>query len=201
VSAIVLGLLVCCTSAVANAQAVVGGIDQTSVAATNASTLPKILQGVGFEQPIGSQIPLNATFIDETGKTVPLCTYFGKVPVVLILAYYRCPMLCSQVMSGATTALKKVGFQIGGQFNVLTVSFDPTDKPDAAATTKQIYIEQYGDPKAVAGWHFLTGKEQQIQELTEAVGFHYNYDPKTGMFAHAAGLVVLTPCGEAAQYF
>ena len=200
VSAIVLGFAASCASTVANAQSVGGG-DETVGTPSNASTLPKILRGVGFDQRIGSQIPLDATFTDETGKAVPLRTYFGNVPVVLILAYYRCPMLCSQVMSGATAAFKKVGFRIGDQFNVLTVSFDPTDTPDAAATTKQIYMEQYGDPKAVAGWHFLTGKEQQIKELTDAVGFHYNYDPKTGMFAHAAGLVVITPDGKAAQYF
>ena len=104
-------------------------------------------------------------------------------------------------MSGATAAFKKVGFQIGDQFNVLTVEFDPRDTPDVAAKSKQTYMEQYGDPKAVDGWHFLTGKEPQIKELTDAVGFHYNYDPKTGMFAHAAGLVVLTPDGKSAQYF
>jgi len=200
VYAIVLALMGICASTVANAQAV-GGIDQTTAIPNNASPLPKVLEGVGYLQRIGSQIPLDATFTDETGKTVPLRTYFGKVPVVLILAYYRCPMLCSQVMSGATAAFKQVGFQIGDQFNVLTVSFDPRDTPDVAAKTKQTYMQQYGDPKAVAGWHFLTGKEPQIKELTDAVGFHYNYDPKTGMFAHAAGILVLTPDGKAAQYF
>jgi protein SCO1 len=143
----------------------------------------------------------DATFTDETGKTVPLRTYFGKLPVVLILAYYQCPKLCPQVMSGATAAFKNVGFEVGDQFRVLTVSFDPRDTPEVAARTKQIYMKQYGDPKAVAGWHFLTGKEPEIKELTDAVGFHYNFDPKTGMFAHAAGLLVLTPDGKAAQYF
>lgn len=200
ISAIVLALMGICGSTAADAQAV-GGIDQTATIPNNASPLPKVLEGVGYQQRIGSQIPLDATFTDETGKTVPLHTYFGKVPVVLILAYYRCPMLCSQVMSGATAAFKKVGFQIGEQFNVLTVSFDPRDTPDVAAKSKQTYMQQYGDPKAVAGWHFLTGKEPQIKELTDAVGFHYNYDPKTGTFAHAAGLLVLTPDGKAAQYF
>jgi protein SCO1/2 len=200
VFATVLALMIICTSTIANAQAV-GEIDQTASIPNNASPLPKVLEGVGYQQRIGSQIPLDATFTDETGKTVPLRTYFGKVPVVLILAYYRCPMLCSQVMSGATAAFKQVGFQIGDQFNVLTVSFDPRDTPDVAAKTKQTYMQQYGDPKAVAGWHFLTGKEPQIKELTDAVGFHYNYDPKTGMFAHAAGILVLTPDGKAAQYF
>ena len=200
VFATVLALMIICTSTIANAQAV-GEIDQTASIPNNASPLPKVLEGVGYQQRIGSQIPLDATFADETGKTVPLSAYFGKLPVVLVLAYYSCPMLCSQVMSGTTAALKKVGFQIGDQFNVLTVSFDPRDTPDVAAKTKQTYMTQYGDPKAASGWHFLTGKEPQIKELTDAVGFHYNYDPKTGMFAHAAGILVLTPDGKAAQYF
>jgi len=197
---IALGLLLCSVPNICNAQAA-GAASQTAGAPNSAAALPKILQGVGFAQRIGSQIPLDATFTDENGKPVSLGSYFGQVPVVLILAYYNCPMLCSQVMSGATAAFKKVGFQIGTQFKVLTVSFDPRDTPAAAATTKQIYMKQYGDPKAVAGWHFLTGKEPQIKELTDAVGFHYNYDPKTGTFAHAAGLVTLTPQGKLSQYF
>jgi protein SCO1 len=194
------GLLGGGATEVAKAQSV-GGMGPNAGIPSNSSTLPNILKGVGFEQRIGTQIPLNATFTDETGKTVQLSNYFGKVPVVLIMAYYRCPVLCSEVMSGATKALKKVGFEIGDQFKVLTVSFDPTDTPAIATATKQIYMKQWGDPKAVAGWHFLTGKEPQIKELTDAVGFHYNYDPKTNLFAHAAGLVVLTPEGKVSKYF
>ena len=200
ISTMMLGLLCVCAPTAANAQGV-GGIDETAGTSTNSSTVPNILQGVGFEQRIGSQIPLDAAFTDETGKSVLLRDYFGKTPVVLIMAYYKCPMLCGQVMSGATAALKKAGLQIGNQFQVLTVSFDPRDTPALAASTKQTYMKQYGDPKAVAGWHFLTGKEAQIKELTDAIGFHYNYDPKTGLFAHAAGLVVLTPEGKVGEYF
>jgi protein SCO1/2 len=176
-------------------------VNGTPTDATSSTTLPKILQGVGFEQHIGSEIPLDDTFTDESGRSAPLGSYFGKLPVVLILAYYRCPMLCSEVMSGATAALKRTGFRIGRDFDLLTVSFDPRDTPDVAAKTKQIYMKQYHDPNAVEGWHFLTGNQQQIKELTDAVGFHYNYDPKTGQFAHVAGLVVLTPAGKLAQYF
>ena len=200
VFAMMLGWLCACAPTVANAQGI-AGIDDTPSTSGNSATVPNILQGVGFEQRIGSQVPLDATFTDETGKTAPLRAYFGKVPVVLIMAYYRCPVLCSQVMSGATAALKKAGFEIGDQFKVLTVSFDPTDTPAAAATTKETYMQQYGDPKAIAGWHFLTGQEAQIKELTDAIGFHYNYDPKTHLFAHAAGLVVLTPEGKVSKYF
>lgn len=200
VCATLLGLLSVCAPIPANAQGL-GGVEEPVGIPSNASTLPAILHGVGFQQRIGSQIPLDDTFTDETGKTVSLRSYFGNVPVVLILAYYQCPVLCSQVMSGATSAFKNVGFQIGDQFKVLTVSFDPRDTPEVAAKTKQTYMTQYGDPEAVSGWNFLTGKEQQIKDLTNAVGFNYNYDPKTGTFAHTAGLVVLTPEGKAAQYF
>lgn len=196
VPAIVLALLGILTS-IARGKTV----DGTPSDAISTTTLPKVLRGVGFEQHIGSEIPLDATFTDEVGRSAPLRSYFGKLPVVLILAYYSCPMLCSEVMSGATAALQRTGFRIGHDFDVLTVSFDPRDTPNVAAKTKQIYMKQYHDPNAVKGWHFLTGKEQQIKELTDAVGFHYNYDPRTGQFAHVAGLVVLTPAGKLAQYF
>lgn len=201
VCAVIAFSLVLAAASAAQAQGGVGGVEQQTGVPSNSATLPTILKGVGFSQEIGAQIPLDATFKDETGKTVQLRDYFGKVPVVLIMAYYRCPVLCSEVMSGATAALKKTGFQIGPQFKVLTVSFDPTDTPDIATATKQIYMKQYGDSKAVAGWHFLTGQEPQIKELTDAIGFHYNYDPKTRLFAHVAGLVVLTPQGKVSKYF
>lgn len=178
-----------------------GDGDEGNAIQSSASTKPVLLQGVDFQQHIGSEIPLDDTFVDETGATVSLRNYFGKVPVVLILAYYKCPMLCDRVMTGATTALKQVGFQLGDQFKMLTVSFDPSDTPADAAKKKQMYMQQWGTPKAVEGWHFLTGKEPQIRDLTNAVGFHYNYDPKTGMFAHAAGIVVVNPDGKLSKYF
>ncbi len=166
------------------------------------SGLPEILRLVGFNQHLGAPIPLDDTFTDESGGTVPLRTFFqDQKPVVLILAYYHCPMLCSEVLSGATTAFKKLGFRIGKQFNVLTVSFDPKDTPESATETKHTYIQQYGDPNAATAWHFLVGDEQHIHSLTDAVGFHYALDPNTGQYAHAAGLVVVTPEGKLAQYF
>lgn len=166
------------------------------------TALPPILQNVGINQHLGSAIPLDDTFTDESGRTVPLQTFFhSKKPVVLILAYYHCPMLCSEVLSGATSAFKKTGFAIGKQFNVLTVSFDPQDTPQIAAQTKQTYMQQYGDPNAAEGWHFLVGTKPHIDALANAVGFHYAFDPKTGLYAHAAGLVVITPAGKLAQYF
>jgi protein SCO1 len=199
-SAIVLGLLISGAATSDRAQSV-GGVLPSTGATTNSGEVPLILRGVGIDQHLGQQIPLDATFKDENGKTVALRSYFGTKPVVLILAYYRCPMLCSLVLRGAATAFKQLGFRIGNQFNVLTVSIDPRETPALAAKTKRTYIEQYGDPNGAAGWHFLTGQQAEIDELTQAVGFRYNYDPKTGQYYHAAGLVVITPAGKIAQYF
>lgn len=179
----------------------VEGLENASGATTRPGELPPILQNVGITQRLGAQVPLGATFKDENGKIVPLSSYFGKQPVVLVLAYYRCPMLCSEVLSGAVTALKNVGFEIGRQFEVVTVSFDPRDTPEIAAAKKETYIKEYGDPLAATGWHFLTGQKSQIDSLADAVGFHYKYDPKTGQYAHAAGLMVISPKGKVAQYF
>ena len=185
----------------AAAQSIGTGLQASSGATTRPGELPPILRSVGITQRLGAQVPLAATFKDENGNSVPLSSYFGKQPVVLILAYYRCPMLCSEVLSGALTALKNVGFKIGKQFQVLTVSFDPRDTPEIASAKKQMYIKEYGDPLAATGWHFLTGQKAQIDSLANAVGFHYAYDPKTGQYAHAAGLVVISPKGKVAQYF
>jgi protein SCO1 len=161
--------------------------------------LPPILQGVGITQHLGAQIPLDAVFKDETGKDVTLGSYFGKKPVVLILAYYKCPMLCSLVLSGATNAFKASGFQLGNQFEALTVSFSPDETPEMAAAAQKQYLHQYG--AEASDWHFLTGQEPQIQRLTNVVGFEYKYNPANGQYAHAAGLVVLTPAGKVSKYF
>lgn len=196
--AVIAGLAACGALTEARAQAV-GGFTPTTGA--NSVQLPNILKDVRFDQKLGDQVPLDATFTDESGKTVTLSQYFGTKPVVLVLAYYRCPMLCSEVLSGTASALRQLGFRIGDQFSVLTISFDPTDTPAVSATTKQTYLKEYGDPAAAAGWHFLTGQKSQIDRVTDAVGFHYAYIPQTGQYAHAAGLVVLTPAGKVAQYF
>jgi len=183
------------------AQSTGGSVQDASGVPTRKGELPPILRSVGITQRLGAQIPLDATFKDENGNNVLLSSYFGKQPVVLILAYYRCPMLCSEVVGGAVTALKNVGFEIGKQFQVLTVSFDPRDTPETATAKKRTFINEYGDPLAATGWHFLTGEKTQIDSLANAVGFHYSYDAKTGQYAHAAGLVVISPKGKVAQYF
>jgi protein SCO1 len=185
----------------ARAQQAVGGVQPSTGDATQSGAIPALLRGVNFEQRLGQQVPLDATFKDETGKTVTLGSYFGKKPVVLILAYYKCPMLCGEVLSGATSSFKKLNFKIGEQFNVITLSFDPREGPALAAATKQTYMKLYDDPAASAGWHFLTGQKSQIDRVTDAVGFHYKYIPQTQQYAHAAGIVVLTPTGKVGQYF
>lgn len=163
--------------------------------------LPPILKNVRYEQRLDNQVPLNLAFRDENEKAVHLNAYFGGKPVVLILAYYRCPMLCSQVLAGATHAFTQLPFRIGQQFNVLTVSFDPKETPALARSAKETYLRSYGHPEAADGWHFLTGQQPEIAALTQAVGFHYAWDPQTQQYAHATGIVVLTPRGKVAQYF
>ena len=200
---IVLSLVAACMCMPTAIHAQSLGSDQTVTPAyTSKSTaLPPILKGINFVQRLGSQIPLDATFQDENGKTVQFGSYFGKKPVVLILAYYRCPMLCTLVMDGAAKAFKQLSFDLGDQFDALTVSFDPRDTPADSKREQAKYIQVYGHPDAVGSWHFLTGQTAQIKRLTDAVGFHYAYDPRTGQYVHTAGIVVITPAGKVAQYF
>jgi protein SCO1 len=200
----VLSLIAVCVCAPAGLIAqTLDGVDapETPAYTSKSTVLPPILKGINFEQRLGSQIPLDATFLDENGKTVQLGSYFGKKPVVLILAYYRCPMLCTLVMDGAARAFKQLSFDLGNQFDAVTVSFDPRDTPADSKTEQAKYIQVYGHPDAVKSWHFLTGQEAQIKRLTDAVGFHYAYDPRTGQYVHTAGIVVITPAGKVAQYF
>jgi protein SCO1/2 len=163
--------------------------------------LPASLQGVGFDQKLDAQVPLDAEFRDETGRSVKLGDYFGNKPVILVLAYYRCPMLCTQVLNGLVQALLDVPLEMGRDYSVVTVSFDPRETPALAAAKKKTYLERYGRPGAEAGWHFLTGGQEPIARLTEAVGFRYRYDSVNDQFAHASGIMVLTPKGKVSRYF
>jgi len=168
---------------------------------TSASERPKILRDVGIDQNLNHQVPLDLTFRDESGQSVQLSRYFGKKPVVLSLVYFDCPMLCTMVEDGLIQSLKQLKFDVGDQFEVITVSFDPHDKPAVAAAKKGLYAGLYGRPGAAEGMHFLTGDQDSIQKLTKAVGFHYAFDPATGQFAHATAIMVLTPEGKIARYF
>ncbi|HJQ22334.1 MAG TPA: SCO family protein [Blastocatellia bacterium] len=167
-----------------------------------AGSKPKLLDNVGIDQRLNQQVPLDLTFRDESGNTVRLGDYFGDKPVVLSLVYYSCPQLCSQVLNGLTGSLSTLrDFSIGKEYTVLTVSFDPREKPELAAKKKATYVEWYKREGASAGWHFLTGDQEQIDRLTEAVGFHYNWDPASQTFVHASGVMLLTPTGKLSRYF
>ena len=169
--------------------------------APTSSNLPPLLRDVGIDQKLNSQVPLDLVFRDESGNAVTLGQYFGQKPVVLVLAYYDCPMLCTIVLNGVLHSVKELKYNIGREFEVVTVSFDPTEKPSLAAAKKAIYVGLYDRPNAGAGWHFLTGDEPSIRQLTQAVGFRYNYDAQTKQYFHATGIMVLTPDGRLARYF
>jgi len=172
-----------------------------SAHAQNQNTRPKLLQDVGIDQKLNAQIPLQLTFRDETGKTVQLGDYFGQKPVILALVYYECPMLCTQVLNGLLTSLKGMPLDVGKQFNVVTVSFNPNEKPGLAMNKKRVYVGLYGRPGAPEGWHFLTGDEGPIHQLADSVGFHYAYDNAADQYAHATAIMVLTPQGKISRYF
>ena len=164
--------------------------------------IPGALKGVGIDQRLDAQIPLDVVFNDEAGRALPLSTYFtGKKPVVLALVYYRCPMLCSEILNGLAGALKAVSLNPGQDFEVVAVSFDPKDTPEIAAAKKQSYLHRYNRPNTANGWHFLSGDEANIKALTDAVGFHYTYDPQTDQFAHASAVMIVTPAGKLSKYF
>ncbi len=172
-----------------------------SIESPPANVRPPGLKHVGIEQHLNDQIPPDLTFRDETGKSVRLGDYFGKRPMILNLVYYKCPMLCSEVLSGLTSALKPMKFDVGKDFDVLTISFDPRETPQDATASKATWLKRYGHPGAEKGWHFLTGPQPSIDALTQAAGFQYDYSQKTGQFAHATAIMVLTPEGKIAQYY
>lgn len=167
----------------------------------NAEHGPALLRAIGFDQRLDAQVPLDLAFRDEIGRPVRLADYLGRKPVILVLAYYECPMLCSLVLNGLLRSLRTLSFDVGDQFNVVTVSFDPSETPTLAAAKKKSYIERYGRIGAAKGWHFLTGEEGPIRQLAEAVGFRYAYDVEKNQYAHATGIVVVTPPGRIARYF
>jgi protein SCO1 len=167
--------------------------------------LPDILHTVKIDQRLGKQLPLEAQFRDETGKTVKLGDYFGKVPVILSLVYYQCQILCMEDLNGLVGALEMVSLTPGKDFQIVIVSIDPAETPAMAAAKKALYVKRYGRVDTQAGWHFLTGEQPAIKDLAEAVGFGYVKLPgRAGMppmFAHASSIEVVTPEGRMAQYY
>lgn len=166
----------------------------------NIGVRPELLKQVGIDQKLNEQIPLDLTFRDEHGNAVALRQYFGQKPVILSLVYFTCPMLCTQVLNGLNRSMKLQSLEIGKDFNVITVSIDPSDSTTVAAAKHDLYTGIYGRPGGVEGWHFLTGQEPQIKGLADAVGFRYAYDPDSKQYAHASVIIVLTPEGKISRY-
>lgn len=166
-----------------------------------ANVRPPGLTNVGMRQNLNQPIPADLTFTDDLGRTVRLGDYFGKRPIILNLVYFTCPMLCGEVLSGLENSLRMMKFDVGKEFDVITVSFDPHDTPEAAAKKKSEFLRRYNRPGAEQGWHFLVGHQDAIDSLTRAAGFDYEYDPKTRQFAHTAAILILTPEGRVAQYY
>lgn len=159
-----------------------------------------MLKDAGLERRLDNPLPLDLPLVDEHGRDVRLGDYFGSKPVVLVLAYYNCPMLCSLVLNGAVSALQTLSFDAGNEFEFVVVSFDAGDTPAMALAKKASYLPRYGRPRGEAGFHFLTGRESSIKALTAAVGFRYAYDAATNQFAHPALVTVVTPGGRISRY-
>lgn len=162
----------------------------------------KVIDKVGFTQNLNEQLPLDATFLDEAGQTVTLGQYFKRKPVLLNFVYFKCPMLCTEVLNGVIRGLRGMSLSVGKDFNVVTISIDPREGPQLAAAKKRLYWERYnrknGDP---ADWAFLTGQEASIKRVADAAGFHYAYDREIDEYAHASGIVIVTPQGVISRYY
>lgn len=165
-----------------------------------AAAVPAMVQGVGIDQNLNAQIPLELNFTDDTGHNVRLGQYFREKPVVLALVYYECPGLCDSILNGLAEAMTKTSLNAGSDYQVVTVSFNPKETWQLADAKKGNYLEKYNRPGAKDGWHFLTGQQDAIKKLTETVGFHYNYDPINKQYAHASAIMLLTPDGKISRY-
>jgi len=180
---------------------VIAGGRPVQAQATPASQLPAVFRDVGIDQKLNQQVPLDIPFRDENGNIVALREFFGKRPVILSLVYYECPMLCTTSLNGLEQSMKEMKLDLGKDYDVVTVSFDPTETPRLAAAKKAVYVGLYGRPGAADAWHFLTGDQDSIDRLTNAVGFRYHYDNNIKQFIHATAIMVLTPEGKLARYF
>jgi protein SCO1/2 len=181
-----------------------GGLTASAASADSSlvpsNTMPGPLKAVRYDQRLGAQVPLDLAFRDDAGRPVKLGDYFGARPAVLVLAYFRCPMLCDMVMQAAESGLRPLSLTPGKDFDVIVASIDPADTPERAAMKKRDILQRYARPGTEGGWHFLTGPQSSIRPLANAVGFQYVYDPKLQQFAHAAGIVLLTPGGKVSRY-
>lgn len=167
-----------------------------------ANMRPPGLEFVGIEQHLSAELPGDIEFKNEFGDKVKLGDYFGKgKPVILNLGYYQCPMLCGELLQGLSGSLRVLKFDVGKDFDVVSLSFDPRETPDMAAEKKRDIMKRYGRPGAENGWHFLTGSAESINAVTKAVGYQFQFDEKTNQYAHATAIVVLTPDRHVAEYF
>jgi protein SCO1 len=166
-----------------------------------AATMPAALQNVGFEPPLNGQMPLDLGFRDETGRSVQLREYFGQKPVVLAFVYYNCPMLCDQIQQGVVGTLRMLSFNPGRDYQVVFVSFDSRETPTMAAEKKKTALSHFHRPETASGWHFLTGSRESIEAVTKAANFRFSFDANSNMFAHASGVMILTPDGRISRYF
>jgi protein SCO1/2 len=163
--------------------------------------VPPGLEGVGIEQLLDQPLPADLEFVDDQGRSVRLADYQGERPVILVLAYYECPMLCTLVLNGLATSLDILKFDVAKDFEVVVVSIDPGETPELAAQKKANHVARYDREGSESGWHFLTGREESIRKLADSVGFTYRYDPDLDEYAHAAGIMVVTPDGKLSRYF
>jgi protein SCO1 len=160
-----------------------------------------VISQVGFDQKLGSQLPLAERFRDDTGRELALAELFGRRPIILAPVYYGCPMLCNQLLNGLTRSLKPLSLAAGTDFDLVAFSINPAEAPELAGRKKAAYLEEYDRAGAEAGWHFLTGDARSVEALAQAIGFRYTYNPDTRLYAHAAGIVIVTPDGRIARYF
>ena len=182
---VILGLGCLLSSSAVRAQQTVGGV----------------VSQIGFDQKLGIQLPLDLQFRDDRGRDLRLGELFGRRPLILAPVYFRCPLLCNQLLNGLTRSLKPVSLAAGKDFDVIAFSINPAETPELAGPKKQAYLEQYDRPGSDNGWHFLVGDQSAITALTEAIGFRYTFNPQTELYAHAAGVVIVTPEGRIARYF
>jgi protein SCO1/2 len=167
----------------------------------SAATMPPALVNVGFEPPLNGQMPLDLAFRDETGRAIHLRDYFGQKPVVLAFVYYNCPMLCDQVQQGVVGSLRMLSFNPGRDYEVVFISFDSRETPELAAEKKKKSLAHFRRPETDSGWHFLTGSNESIAAATKAANFRFTFDAKSNLFAHASGVLILTPDGRISRYF
>jgi len=191
--AVVAGLLLC--GSLSHGQMIPDNVGKSS------NGLPPALVNVGFDPQLNAQIPLDAPFVDENGQPATLRQYTGKKPVVLAFVYFTCPMLCNQVEQALVGTLKMISFNPGTDYDVVFLSFDPNDRPEEALQKKQEAMSRFARPATEPGWHFLTGTRESIDAVTKAADFRFTYDPKTKLFGHASGILLLTPDGRISRYF